>query len=222
VQGSFFLHVASTYLKHASVMSPHDLPLVSVSIFFEGVLASPDSGQVGGSSGNDCALSSLQAPGLTLQRLDVRLHMRRKDFLFWSPCTLCGSIDVTSSPPLRLHVDRGLVRHGYPWDPTDQGPRGPRQVDPTCQKPCRTASGPRDLIHNPGDPGRPWTILSRSQKTCRACGARFSLDYGGGAASRFEDCRILSVITEGDLPKSVTDPDEGPPTSNGNPSPPAI
>jgi hypothetical protein len=53
-------------------------------------------------------------------------------------------------------------------------------------------------------------------------GARFSLDHGGGAASRFEDCRILSVITEGDLPKSVTDPDEGPPTSNGNPSPPAI
>jgi hypothetical protein len=67
-----------------------------------------------------------------------------------------------------------------------------------------------------------WTTLSRLQKTCRACGASFSLDHGGGTASRSEDHEILSVITEGDLPKSVTDPDEGPPTSNGNPSPLAI
>jgi hypothetical protein len=29
---------------------------------------------------------------------------------------------------------------------------------------------------------------------------------------------MLSVIMEGDLHKSVTDPDEGPLTSNGNPS----
>jgi hypothetical protein len=42
----------------------------------EGVLASLDSGQVGGSSGNGSALSSLQAPGPTLQRLDVRLRTR--------------------------------------------------------------------------------------------------------------------------------------------------
>jgi hypothetical protein len=129
--------------------------------------------------------------------------------------------DMTSSPPLRLHVDQGLVRHGYPWVPTGQVPRG-RQVDPTCQKPCRPASGPRDLIHNPGDPGRPCTTLSRSQTTCQACGASFSLDHSGGTASRSEDCGILFAITEGDLPKSVTDPDEGPPTSNGNPSPPSI
>jgi hypothetical protein len=57
----------------------------------------------------------------------------QEDFLFKSPCTLCDfiaatsslSIDVTLSPPLRLHVDRELVRHGYPRVPTDQGPRGP-------------------------------------------------------------------------------------------------
>jgi hypothetical protein len=49
-----------------------------------------------------------------------------------------------------------------------------------------------------------------------------SLDHGGGATSRPEDRGILSVIAEGDLPKSVTDPNEGPPTSNGNPSPPVI
>jgi hypothetical protein len=95
-------------------------------------------------------------------------------------------------------------------------------VDPTCQKPYRLASGPGDLIHNLGDPGRPWTTLFRSQKTCRACGTSFSLDHGGGAASRCEDRGVLSVITEGDPPKSVSNPDEGPPTSNGSPSPPAI
>jgi hypothetical protein len=50
--------------------------LVSISTFLEGVSASPDSGQVGSSSGNDIALSSLQAPGPTLQRLDVHLHTR--------------------------------------------------------------------------------------------------------------------------------------------------
>jgi hypothetical protein len=69
-----FLNVTSTYWKHASVTSPLDLPLVSVWTFLEGVLASPDSCQVSGSSGNDSALSSLQAPEPILQRLDVRLH----------------------------------------------------------------------------------------------------------------------------------------------------
>jgi hypothetical protein len=39
--------------------------------------------------------------------------------------------------------------------PTDQGSRGPCQVDPACQKPCRPASRPGDLIDNPSDPGRP-------------------------------------------------------------------
>jgi hypothetical protein len=93
-----------------------------------------------------------------------------------------------------------IERHGYPWVPTDQGPRGPCQVGPTCQKPCRPASGHRDLIHNPGDVGRPLTTISRLRKICWACGASFSLDRGGGAASRSEDRGILSVITEGDLP----------------------
>jgi hypothetical protein len=163
-----FLHITSTYWKHASIMSPLDLSLVSVSTFLEGVLASPDSGQVGGSSGNDSTLSSLQAPGPTLQRLDVRLHTRSGGFSFLSLCTqhdltdVTSSlrIDVTSSLLLRLHVDRGLDIHGYPWVPTDQGPRGPYQVDPTCQKPCRLASGLGDLICNSNDRRRPWTTLS--------------------------------------------------------------
>jgi hypothetical protein len=142
----------------------------------------------------------------------TRLHRRhvfsplRRDFI------------STSSPTRRS----GLVRHGYPWVPTDQGPRGPCQVDPTCQKPSRPASGLGDLVHSPNDLGRPRMTLSRSRMTCRACGASYSLDHGGGAASRPGDREIHSVITEGDLPKFVTNPNEGTPTSNGNPSPPAI
>jgi hypothetical protein len=114
-------HVTSTYWKHASGTSPLDLPLVGVSTFLEGPVSSPDRVQVEDSSGSHDALSSLQAPGSALQRLDVRLRMRPGGFFFFgSPCTLRDFIAVTSSPcfnmtsslPLRPHVDRGLVRHG--------------------------------------------------------------------------------------------------------------
>jgi hypothetical protein len=132
-----FLHITSTYWKHASVTSSLDLPLVIISTFFEGVMVSPDPVQVEDSSGSHGALSSLQAPGSTLQRLDVRLRLRPGGFFFFGyPCTLHDFIAVTSSLcfdmasflPLRLHVDRGLARHGYPWVATGQGPRGPCQV----------------------------------------------------------------------------------------------
>jgi hypothetical protein len=159
-------------------------------------------------------LLTVMAPCLHFKPLDLLSRdlmfvfvCAQEDFFFGSPCTLRGFIavtsslrfDVTSFLPLRLHVDRGLVRHGYPWVPTDQGPRGPCQVDPTCQKFNRPASGPGDLIHSPGDLGRSRTTLSRSRATCQTCGASLSLDHGGGAASRPEDRGILSVITEGDL-----------------------
>jgi hypothetical protein len=91
----------------------------------------------------------------------------------------------------------GACETWVPMGPHRQGPEGPCQVGPTCQKPHRPISGPRDLIRNPDDLGRLWTTLSRLRKTCRACGANFSLDCGGG-------------------------PDEGPPTLNGKPSMPAI
>jgi hypothetical protein len=78
-----FLHAASTYWKHASVTSPLDLHLVSLSTFFEGVLASPDSGQVGSSSGSHGALSSLQAPGPILQRIDVQLRTHSEGFFLF-------------------------------------------------------------------------------------------------------------------------------------------
>jgi hypothetical protein len=108
--------------------------------------------------------------------------------------------NMTSSQSLRLHVDQGLERHGYPWVLTDQGSRGPCQVDPTYQKPHRPASGPGDLVHNPGDLGRPRATSSRLRKTCRACGASFSPRSQCATANRSKDRGILSVITEGDLP----------------------
>jgi hypothetical protein len=153
-------------------------------------------------------LSSLQAPGPTLQKLDVRLRTCSGEFSFLIP--------VHPTRPPRHHVfashrrgfvsaatparRSGLERHGYTWVPTDQGPGGPCQVDPTCQKPRRPASGPRDLIHNPDDLGRPRTTSSRLQKTCRACGASFSPRSQCGAASRSEDHGFPSVIMEGNLP----------------------
>jgi hypothetical protein len=144
---------------------------VSVSTFLEGVLASPDSGQVGGSSAEGRRTSSfvLPKPGqvsgssrlvscLHSDLLDLFsrssmfdfVHTLRSFSFFGSPCTLrdlSGAMpslrfDMTSSRPLRLHVDRGLVRHGYPWVPTDQGLSRPRQAGPTYQKTRRPVCGP--------------------------------------------------------------------------------
>jgi hypothetical protein len=61
-------------------MSLFDLPSVSIQTFLEGAMALPDSDQVGGSSSNDSALSSLQAPGPALQKLDVCLRMHSGGF----------------------------------------------------------------------------------------------------------------------------------------------
>jgi hypothetical protein len=123
-----FLHIALTYWKHASVMSLLDLPLVSTLTFLEGSLATPDSGQVGGSSSSHGALSSLKPLDLCPRDLMLAFVRAQEDFfLFGSPCTLHDLtvttssflIDVTSSLPLRLHVDQGLDRHGYPWVPNE-------------------------------------------------------------------------------------------------------
>jgi hypothetical protein len=67
-------YVASTYQKHASVTSLLDLPLVSIQTFLEGMLILHDFDQVGSTSSNNNALSSLQASGPALQKLDVRLR----------------------------------------------------------------------------------------------------------------------------------------------------
>jgi hypothetical protein len=111
-----------------------------------------------------------------------------------------SSPDMTSSRPLRLHVDRGLERHGYLWVPTDQGPKGICQVDPTCQKPHRPANRLEDLIHNPGGLVRLQETLSRPRRARRAGGASFSFSSRLGAVSRSADRGIYPVNTEDDLP----------------------
>jgi hypothetical protein len=75
-------------------MSPLELPLVSVSTFLEGVLASPDSGQVGGSSGNNNALSSLKPLDLHSRDLMFPFIRVEEGFLF-DP----RSLYATSSVP---------------------------------------------------------------------------------------------------------------------------
>jgi hypothetical protein len=53
---------------------------------------------------------------------------------------------------LRLHLARGLVRHGYPWVPTDQAHGRPRQVGPAYQKTRRPVSGPNRPSWQPTQP----------------------------------------------------------------------
>jgi hypothetical protein len=43
---------------------------------------------------------------------------------------------------LRVHLAWGLVRHGYPWVPTDQAHGRPWQVGPAYEKTRRPVSGP--------------------------------------------------------------------------------
>jgi hypothetical protein len=75
------------------------------------------------------------APRLHFDLLDLHPRSLMFDFLralegfffFRSPCTLRNlngampSLHFNKTPlqPPRLHVDRGLERHGYPWVPTD-------------------------------------------------------------------------------------------------------
>jgi hypothetical protein len=151
-------------------------------------MISADSSQVDGSLSNYNVLFSLPTPGSALQELDVRLRTRSRGLPFFgSPCThrdLSGVMssqpfNMTLSQPLRLHVDRGLERHGYPWVPTDQGPGGPYQVDPTYQKPHRPTSGPETLSTTPttleyprrphSDPGRPAGLVVQASPL--GCGA---------------------------------------------------
>jgi hypothetical protein len=81
-------------------MSPLDLPLVGISTFLEGAVASPDSVQIEDSSGSHSALPSLQAPRSTLQRLDVRLRLCLGEFSSLDP----RAPYATSSPSCLLSV----------------------------------------------------------------------------------------------------------------------
>jgi hypothetical protein len=52
---------------------------------------------------------------------------------------------------VRLHLARGLVRHGYPWVPTDQAHGRSRQVGLAYQKTPDLSVGPTDLVGSPHD-----------------------------------------------------------------------
>jgi hypothetical protein len=115
------------------------------------VLVLPNSGQVGGSSGNDNALFLLQVPGPILQKFDVRLCMCSRGFWFLIPvhpmrlhrCNVFASLRHDFlSPPFHLHVDRGLVIHGYPWSP-------PTRVLEVLIKWTRPSRSPADLQVGP-------------------------------------------------------------------------
>jgi hypothetical protein len=53
---------------------------------------------------------------------------------------------------LRRHLARGLLRHGYPWVPTDQAHSRPRQVGTAYQKTRRPVSGPNRPSWQPTQP----------------------------------------------------------------------
>jgi hypothetical protein len=154
------------------------------------VLASPGSVQVGGSSGNHGALSSLQAPGPILQRLDVRLRMRWGGFSF-----------LILVHPMRLHRCHvfASLRHDFvsTASPTRRSgacetwlPMGPHrpgsqrslssgldlpEVLPTYKwaqrpypQPQRSWKTSDDLIQIAEDlPGLWGKILPRSRRRCR-------------------------------------------------------
>jgi hypothetical protein len=104
---------------------------------------------------------------------------------------------------LHLHLARGLVRHGYPWVPTDQAHGRPRQVGPAYQKTCRPISGPNRPSWQPTQPPKdlpedsPNDLIQNDLKTWRT-----RQDNGGFRPSRStgygNSCNIdlgLQVVT---------------------------
>jgi hypothetical protein len=192
---ALFAYVASTYQKKASAIPPLDLPFVGIETFLEGVMFFPDYGQVGGSSKNYNALHTLQTPRSAFQEIDVRLRERSRGFSFLDPHAPCATSMVaycclspyayTSTVGLR---DMGT--HGSPLT----------RVLEVLVKWTQLVRSPTNLQVDPEALSTTQATLSRSRKTCRACGACFSPKSRFGAASRSADRRIRPVIMEDDLP----------------------
>jgi hypothetical protein len=74
---------------------------------------------------------------------------------------------------LRLHLALGLVRHGYPWVPTDQAHDRPRQVGPAYQKTRRLVRAPNRSSWRPTQPPEhlqvdsPYDLVQHDLKTWR-------------------------------------------------------
>jgi hypothetical protein len=108
--------------------------------------------------------------------------------------SLC--FDMTSSQPLRLHVDRGLERHGYPWVPTDQVPGAPCQVDPTSLSSADLQVGPETLSTisvTLEDLGRPYPD---SRKPAGLVAQASPLDHGGGTVGPETLSTILVTLED--------------------------
>jgi hypothetical protein len=165
---TLFPYVTSTYQKHASVTSPLDLPLVSISTFLEGVLVLPDSGQVGGSSSNNKALSSLQASGPALHKLDVRLRTFSGGFFFFfyprapytnspAPCIFFASTRRRLSRFAYMSIG-GLRDMGTHGSPPTRVPEVPVEWTRPVRSPADLQVGPETLSTIPAtleDLGRP-------------------------------------------------------------------
>jgi hypothetical protein len=63
-----------------------------------------------------------------------------------------SSESLTRSPPTDRLAHNAIVRHGYPWVPTDQAHGRPQQVGPAYQKTRRPVSGPNRPSWRPTRP----------------------------------------------------------------------
>jgi hypothetical protein len=107
---------------------------------------------------------------------------------------------------LRLHLARGLVRHGYPWVPTDQAHGHPRQVGPAYQKTRRPASGPNRPSWRPTRPPEdlpedsPNDLVHHDLKTWRTRQDKTSVDFAQSRSTGYgKMCNVdlgLLVVTD--------------------------
>jgi hypothetical protein len=111
---------------------------------------------------------------------------------------------------LLIHLARGLVRHGYPWVPTDQAHSRPRQVGPAYQKTRQPVSGPNWPSWQPTRPPEdlpedsPDDLIHHDLKTRRT-----RQDLGGFCPKQIDG--IWKSCNQLDLGFSVvTDLDPGP------------
>jgi hypothetical protein len=88
------------------------------------------------------ALDLAKLGKLQTGRLLSWLHFLLDRRACYSTCRWLQDFVITPSRSLHLHNTQGLVRHGYPWVPTNQDHDRPQQVGPTHQKTSRPDSGP--------------------------------------------------------------------------------
>jgi hypothetical protein len=103
---------------------------------------------------------------MCIDYIDLNKHCTKDPFPL--PCidqvvdSMAGSVLLCFLDYYSGYHQIALVRHGYPWVPTDQAHGRPRQVGPAYQKTRRPISGPNrpswrptrppeDLLEDPSD-----------------------------------------------------------------------